>query len=112
MAASSKGAMISEQAMHPTAPAPEISVKGLPERPDVTEAELRAGAEALTAQWQMLGPATGDARQGGLPERLKRLSLRLKERLAVAKSRAPSKELTPELELLESTRMLEAALIS
>ncbi|HWZ50093.1 MAG TPA: glucoamylase family protein [Granulicella sp.] len=112
MAASSKAAMISEQAMHPTAPAPEIPVKGLPERPDVTEAELRAGAEALIAQWEMLGPARGDASRGGLPERLKRLSARLKERLAAAKSRVTSKDLTPELELLESTRMLEAALIS
>ncbi len=103
--------MTSEQAMHPTAP--EISVKGLPERPDVTEAELRAGADALTAQWQMLGPASGDSsKSGGLTERLKHLSVRLKERLAAAKLRATTKELTPELELLESTRMLEAAIIS
>ena len=54
MAASSKGTMISEQAMHPTAPTPEISAKGLPERPDVTEVELRQSADTLTAQWQML----------------------------------------------------------
>jgi hypothetical protein len=75
MAASSNEPMISEQAMHPTAPAPEISAKGLPEHPDVTEVELRAGADALTAQWQMLGPATGGASKGGLPERLKHLSV-------------------------------------
>jgi cyclic beta-1,2-glucan synthetase len=108
----SKESMISEQAMHPTAPAPEISAKGLPERPEVTESELREGADALTAQWQMLGPASGGSTKGGLPERLKRLSVRLKERLAAAKLRVTSKDLTPELELLESTRMLEAAIIS
>jgi hypothetical protein len=112
MAASSKEPMISEQAMHPTAPAPEISAKGLPEHPDVTEVELRAGAEALTVQWQMLGPASGGSSKGGLAERLKLLSGRLKERLAAAKVRTTTKELTPELELLESTRMLEAAIIS
>src|SRR5579859_738758 len=101
----------SEQVMHPTAPAPEIPAAGLPERPDVTEEDLRAGAEALIAQWRMLAPAGAGAGKGGLQERLKTLGVRLKERLTVAKARVSGKELTPELELLESTRMLEAAIL-
>jgi cyclic beta-1,2-glucan synthetase len=108
----SDDSLISEQAAHPTAPKLDIPAAGLPERPDVTDAELRAGADALTGQWQMLGPGVGGGKQGGLPERLKRLAARLKDRLAAAKAIANTKELTPQLELLESTRMLEAALIS
>ena len=44
--------------MHPTAPAPEISAKGPPERPDATEGSC-GRARGVTAQWQMLGPAIG-----------------------------------------------------
>ena len=98
--------------MHPTAPAPEMPAAGLPERPDVTEEELRAGADALIAQWRMLAPAGAGTNKNGLQERLKALGVRLKERLAAAKERVSGKDLTPELELLESTRMLEAAIIS
>jgi len=87
----SDDSLISEQAAHPTAPKLDIPAAGLPERPDVTDAELRAGADALTGQWQMLGPGVGGGKQGGLPERLKRLAARLKDRLAAAKSIANTK---------------------
>jgi cyclic beta-1,2-glucan synthetase len=100
--------------VHLTAPAFELPTQGLPERPEASDDELRAGAEALSAAWQMLTPVAGSG--SGLPDRLKRLAVRLKERLRVAKDRVPAgeagKELTPQLELLESSRMLEAVLVA
>ena len=98
-----------EQAPHSTVPDIEIPTSGLPEAPSVSDADLRASAETLIRQWQLL-PKKTPAK--GLPLRLKSLAQRLKERLAAAKSIADLKVLTPQLELLESTRMFEAALIA
>jgi len=94
---------------HSTVPDVEIPTAGLPERPSVSDDELRAGADALVSQWKLL-PANTSAK--GLAVRLKSLGTRLKDRLAAAKAIANTKELTPQLELLESTRMFEAALIA
>ena len=95
------------QAPHSTVPDIEIPSAGLLEAPSVSEADLRASAAELVQQWQLL-PKSSAAK--GLGLRLKSLSTRLKERLAACKAIA-SKELTPQLEFLESTRMFEAALI-
>ena len=97
-----------EHAPHSTVPDIEIPTAGLPESPSVSEAELRAGADALVRGWQLL-PKKTPAK--GLTLRLKSLAARLKERLAACKSIA-TKELSPQLEFLESTRMFEAALIA
>ncbi len=98
-----------EAAPHSTVPDIEIPTEGLPQAPSVSESDLRAGAQALVHQWHLL-PKETPAK--GLPLRLKSLAVRLKERLAAAKLIADLKVLTPQLELLESTRMFEAALIA
>ena len=98
-----------EQAPHSTVPDIEIPTSGLPETPSVSDANLRASAQALVQQWQLLAK---DSPAKGLTLRLKSLVARLKERLAAAKSIVDLKVLTPQLELLESTRMFEAALIA
>ncbi len=104
---------------HLTAPVVEMPTKGLPEKPEVSDEELRSRAEALTLAWRTAGtgwgPGVGPAGEeggGALKGRLKGLSLRLKARLEAAKAIADLKVLTPQLELLESGRMLEAALIA
>jgi hypothetical protein len=97
-----------EIAPHSTVPDIEIPTAGLPESPSVSESDLRASATALVSQWQLLPK---DTAAKGLTLRLKSLAARLKERLATCKAIA-TKELTPQLEFLESTRMFEAALIA
>ncbi len=97
-----------ELAPHSTVPDIEIPTAGLPEAPSVSDVDLRASAAALVSQWRLL-PKDTAAR--GLTLRLKSLATRLKERLAACKSIA-TKELTPQLEFLESTRMFEAALLA
>jgi cyclic beta-1,2-glucan synthetase len=97
--------MASEHGLPPTAP--ETPTRGLPERPPVADATLRAAAEALSRGWEMLEPATAEV---DLQQRLVRLESRLKEALRVCALEARTGKPTPQLELLESTRMLEAAL--
>jgi hypothetical protein len=97
-----------ELAPHSTVPDLELPTAGLPESPSVPDDDLRAAATLLVRQWQLLPK---DRRARGMSLRLKSLSVRLKDRLAACKSIA-TKELTPQLELLESTRMFEAALLS
>ena len=97
-----------ELAPHSTVPKIEIPTAGLPEAPTVADSDLRIAADALSHTWHLLPKST---LAKGLAPRLKSLQSRLKERLAACKAIA-SKELTPQLELLESTRMFEAALIS
>ena len=97
-----------EQAPHSTVPDIEIPTAGLPEAPSVSDDDLRASAQALVRQWQLLPK---DTPAKGLPLRLKSLAQRLKERLAACKAIA-TKDLSPQLEFLESTRMFEAALIA
>jgi cyclic beta-1,2-glucan synthetase len=98
-----------EMTGHATPPPVEIPVTGLPEKPSVSDEQLRTHADALTKQWEML-PAT--AKDTSLPQRLKDLAQRLDLRLKVCRRNSNLKELTPQLELLESTRMLESVLVS
>jgi hypothetical protein len=98
-----------EQAPHSTVPDIEIPTAGLPEAPSVSDEILCANAAALISRWQPLPKAVSSE---GLKLRLKALSERLKTRLAAAKAIANTKELTPQLELLESGRMFEAAILS
>ena len=94
---------------HATLPPVEIPVKGLPERPSVSDEQLRSHADLLIRQWETLPPAAKDT---SLPQRLKDLARRLELRLAVCRRTSNLKELTPQLELLESTRMLKSVLVS
>ena len=98
-----------DQAPHATVPALALPSEGLPEKPSVSDEELRSSAAKLTGKWELLPRKTKSA---ALETRLKSLSERLKQRLAAAKAISNTKELTPQLELLESGRMFEAALIS
>jgi cyclic beta-1,2-glucan synthetase len=92
-----------------TAPTLDMPTNSLPEKPSVTDAALREHAEALSKQWEML-PI--DENQTGYAQRLKTLKTRLSNLLRLCRQTASIHELTPQLELLESTRMLEAALIA
>jgi len=109
MAPFSEEPITSEHTLPPTAPALELPTAGLPEKPLVSDAELKARAEVLSSQWEMM-PANPKAR--GLAVRLVRLKERLTEILRACRKTASLQELTPQLELLESTRMLESALIA
>ncbi len=81
----------------------------LPEKPSVSEEDLREHAQQLVESWESMPSSKGYT---GLEVRLKELAAKLKGLLAQAKARVHGKALTPELELLESTRMLEAAIVS
>lgn len=99
--------MTSEHGSSLTAPVPDFATTGLPEKPAVTEAELREDADALARVWQPLPSAiTYDA----LSKRLVELRARLSERLKGCSKIATANELTPQLELLESSRMFQAAI--
>jgi cyclic beta-1,2-glucan synthetase len=99
----------SNHALPPTAPILEMPTNSLPEKPSVTDASLREHADALSRQWEMLAI---DTNQTGFSQRLASLKTRLSDLLRLCRKTASIQELTPELELLESTRMLEAALIA
>src|SRR3984885_10090471 len=109
MAPFSEDPVTSEHALPPTAPTLDLPTVGLPEKPSVSDAELKERATALSSQWEML-PA--NPKDGGLSARLIRLKERLNEILRASRKTASLQELTPQLELLESTRMLESALIA
>jgi cyclic beta-1,2-glucan synthetase len=109
MAPPSENPTTAEHALPPTAPALEMPTAGLPEKPTVSDSELRERADALSRQWEMV-PA--NTRADGLAARLTHLKQRLTEILRTSRKTASIHELTPELELLESTRMLEGALIA
>ncbi len=109
MAPLSKDQIASEPVLPPTAPALELPTAGLPEKPSVSNAELQERADALSKQWEMVPPGT---RTDGLSARLTKLQERLAKILRACRKTASLQELTPQLELLESTRMLESALIA
>ena len=110
MAPLSEDPIASEHALPPTdAPALELPTAGLPEKPSVSNAELQERAESLSRQWEMVPAGT---KADGLSLRLIRLKERLTETLRACRKTASLQELTPQLELLESTRMLESALIA
>ena len=99
---------VSEPALPLTAPTFEMPAAGLPEKPSVPDDVLRDCAIALSREWEMVPP---DSRKGGFSARLARLKERLSQVLRTCRKTANLQELTPELELLESTRMLESALL-
>jgi cyclic beta-1,2-glucan synthetase len=109
MAPLSEDPIAPEQPLPPTAPGLELPTAGLPEKPAVSNAELQDRAEALSRQWEMVPAAT---KEDGLSARLIRLKERLTETLRACRKTTSLQELTPQLELLESTRMLESALIA
>jgi cyclic beta-1,2-glucan glucanotransferase len=109
MAPFSEEPTTSEHTLPPTAPALELPAGGLPEKPSVSDAELKEQADALSSRWEMV-PA--NPKTNGLAIRLDRLKERLTEILRACRKTASLQELTPQLELLESTRMLESALIA
>ena len=99
--------LTSEYSSPLTAPVPDFATTGLPEKPAVSEAELREAASALAVDWQPLpSTATYDA----LSKRLVALRARLSERLKACRKLASPNELTPQLELLESSRMFQSAI--
>ena len=91
----------------PTAPIEDFPTRGLPEKPAASDVDLRKRADAMTRQWEMLAV---DENQPALQQRLALLGKRLSHRLRVCESGLCSQGLTPQVELLESTRMLEAVL--
>ena len=109
MAPFSEDPVTSEHALPPTAPALDLPTAGLPEKPSVPNTVLQERAEALGRQWEMVPPNT---KKDGLSARLTHLKERLTEVLRACRKTASLQELTPQLELLESTRMLESALIA
>jgi cyclic beta-1,2-glucan synthetase len=109
MAPFSDDPIAAEQVMRVTAPGLDLPAAGLPEKPSVSDAELRERAEVLSRYWELM-PA--NTKSDGLSVRLVRLKERLAEVLRIAKKTASLEELTPELELLESKRTLEAVLIT
>ena len=109
MEATHKDELARREGEHFNTTAPEIPSGALPEKPPVSDEALREDAAALAEAWELLPPAKYET---GLRQRLKELAARLKSILKEAESRVTGKELTPQLELLESTRMLEAAIVS
>ncbi len=99
--------MTSEHGSSLTAPVPDFATTGLPEKPAVTEAELREDADALAGSWQPLPAAIT---YGALSKRLVELRTRLSERLKACRKLVTANELTPQLELLESSRMFQSAI--
>jgi cyclic beta-1,2-glucan synthetase len=109
MATFSEDPIASEHSLPLTAPTLEMPAGGLPEKPSVPDAELRERAEVLSRYWELM-PA--NAKADGLSARLTRLEERLAEILRLCRRTASLQELTPELELLESTRMLQSVLVA
>lgn len=92
-----------------TAPVFEVPSAGLPEEPTVTEAELRQHARALTADWAPVAQrATGQA----FYRYLTQLRARLDQSERIWSVGVNVRELTPQLELVESSRMFDAAVPS
>ncbi len=106
MAISPRDTTTSEPLLPPTAPTLDVPA-GLPEKPSVSDAALRTHAEALSRHWQAIPRPTTN----GLTQRLDSLQQRLTAILSACRKTTTSTELTPQLELLESTRMLEAPLL-
>ncbi len=93
-----------------TAPVLEGSGR-LPEHPPVSDEQLRTAARTLASGWRMTkGDTDGKPGTDSLPERMSSLKTRLAARLKACERIANPRDLTPPLELLESTRALEAVL--
>jgi len=109
MTQSSAGSNLSEFVPPSTAPVLDTPTGSLPEQPTVSDAQLRDHADALAGQWET---APGGAKQDGFTERLERLEVRLSAVLQKCRAIASPQELTPQLELLESSRMMESVIVA
>jgi cyclic beta-1,2-glucan synthetase len=107
MAQSSADSNASEFVPPSTAPVLDTSSGGLPEKPAVADSELRKHADALAQHWEMLAASPEHA---GFSERIDRLEIRLADLLQKCRAIASPQELTPQLELLESSRMMESVI--
>ena len=107
MAESSASPNISEYAPPSTAPVLDVPTGSLAEKPSVSDEQLREHASALARQWEML---PGKVKHDGFRKRLELLEDRLTDLLQRCRARATSQELTPELELLENSRMMKSAI--
>lgn len=97
----------SESLPPPTAPVPDLPTKGLPEKPTIPDEELRQHADTLIRHLAIVAPGTGNS---DLETRLNKLTTRLNQRLAVCREQTSGSKLTPQLEMLENTRVLKAAI--
>src|ERR1700710_2284798 len=85
-----------------TAPVQETASTGLPEEPEIGEAELRRHADELAKHLRSQLPGKS---QEDLVRYLERLRKWLASRVPVWKEGTTTTELTPKLELVESARM-------
>src|SRR5215472_10339679 len=90
-----------------TAPVEETASTGLPEEPTVTEVELRRHAEILARDWRPIPATTGMTQ---FLDYIRHLRLWLDRSMRGWSAGVVGRELTPRLELVESGRILEAAI--
>ncbi len=109
MTQSSAGSKPSEFIAPSTAPVLDTPTGSLPEKPAVSDAQLRERAGMLAREWEM---APSSIKQDGFTERLERLEVRLSGLLQKCRAIATPQELTPQLELLESSRMMESVIVA
>jgi cyclic beta-1,2-glucan glucanotransferase len=95
------------ESLPPTAPVSDLVTEGLPEKPTIPDEELRQHADTLIRHLEIVARGGGN---DGFEARLSRLTIRLKERLAICRDQTSGSQLTPQLELLESSRMLKSAI--
>lgn len=88
--------------------APVFETEGLPEKPSVSQEALQQCAHALASTWQVVRRNAKTEDDLGL--RLKHLETRLESLLNRCEQVADIHRLTPPLELLESSRMLQSVL--
>ncbi|HZY63531.1 MAG TPA: glucoamylase family protein [Edaphobacter sp.] len=99
----------SESLPPPTAPVSDLPMEGLPEEPSIPDEELREHAGTLIRHLEIVPVTAG---KDDFIVRLNRLKLRLEERMIACRALVSGTQLTPQLELLESGRMLKTALIN
>jgi cyclic beta-1,2-glucan synthetase len=96
----------SAHALPLTAPVEDVPSEGLPEEPTVTDVELRRQADLLVKRWQ---PLPAKASQDQFLPSIRKLQFQIEKNLRIWSAEIRSNELTPRLELVESSRMWEAA---
>jgi hypothetical protein len=87
----------------------DLPTEGLPEKPTIPDEELRQHADTLIRHLAIVAPTASNT---DLEARLDRLTTRLNQRLAVCREQVSDNKLTPQLEMLESSRVLKAVIIS
>ncbi len=97
---------MSVHALPLTAPIEELQSKGLPEETAVPDHELQRQADLFVNRWQ---PAPAGTSLDQFLLSITQLRIRIERNLHIWKDGVTTTELTPRLELVESSRMLEAA---